>query len=163
MNRFFDFLEHTLAPLGTKLGNQRHLKAVRDGFMMAMPLVLVGSFFLLLISWPDEAFGFSVQDFLKGIGIYDVLSIMNQSTMAIISLVAVFGIAYRLAESYGVDAPSAGVLSLSSFILMIPRFSTTVFNEKGEEVTQLFNGALPFGNLNANSLFVAITVGIVTT
>lgn len=57
MNRLMHFLEHKLAPFGTKVGNQRHLKAVRDGFMMAMPLVLVGSFFLLLISWPDQASG----------------------------------------------------------------------------------------------------------
>lgn len=42
MNRLMHFLEHKLAPFGTKVGNQRHLKAVRDGFMMAMPLVLVG-------------------------------------------------------------------------------------------------------------------------
>ncbi|RCW16518.1 PTS cellobiose transporter subunit IIC [Streptococcus gallolyticus] len=162
MNGLMHFLENTLAPLGTRIGNQRHLKAVRDGFMMAMPLVLVGSFFLLLISWPDEAFNYSVQGLLQDIGIYDILTTMNQSTMAIISLVAVFGIAYRLSESYETDGPSAGVLALSSFILMAPRFATQVFNEEGEQVTQLFGGAIPFSSLNANALFVAIVVGLVT-
>ncbi|WP_303972022.1 PTS sugar transporter subunit IIC [Streptococcus merionis] len=162
MNGLMHFLEHKLAPVGQRIGNQRHLKAVRDGFMMAMPLVLVGSFFLLLISWPDEALNFSVTGLLEKLGLLGILTTMNQSTMAIISLIAVFGIAYRLAESYETDAPSAGVIALSSFILMAPRFSTTVFNEKGEEITQVFGGAIPFGSLNANALFVAITVGLVS-
>lgn len=164
MNRLMHFLEHKLAPFGTKVGNQRHLQAVRGGFMMAMPLVLVGSFFLLLISWPDQASfnGFSVVGFLKQIGIFDILTRMNQSTVAIISLVAVFGIAYRLSESYGTDGPSAGVIALSSFLLLAPRFSAVTFNKAGEQVTQAFGGAIPFTSLNSNALFVAITVGLVT-
>ncbi|MFX3720967.1 PTS cellobiose transporter subunit IIC, partial [Streptococcus suis] len=53
MNRLMHFLEHKIAPFGTKVGNQRHFKAGRDGFMMDMTLVLFGSFLLLLISWQD--------------------------------------------------------------------------------------------------------------
>lgn len=162
MNGFMNFLENKLAPFGTKIGNQRHMKAIRDGFMMAMPLVLIGSIFLLLISWPDESLPFSVQGFLQNIGVYDILSTMNQSTMAIISLVACFGIAYRLSESYGTDGPSAGVLALSSFILMAPRFSAETFDEKGKAVTQLFGGAVPFSSLNSSTLFMAIAIGLIT-
>lgn len=163
MNRLMHFLEHKLAPFGTKVGNQRHLKAVRDGFMMAMPLVLVGSFFLLLISWPDQASGgFSVVGFLEQIGLLGILNRLNQSTMAIISLIATFGIAYRLSESYETDGPSAGVIALSSFILLAPRFSTIVFNESGEQINQVFAGAIPFGSLNASALFVAIAIGLVS-
>lgn len=163
MNKLMHFLEHKLAPFGTKVGNQRHLQAIRAGFMMAMPLVLVGSFFLLLISWPDQASGgFSVVGFLKQVGLLDILTRMNQSTVAIISLVAVFGIAYRLAESYETDGPSAGVIALSSFLLIAPRFSTMTFDKTGAAVNQTFAGAIPFGSLNASALFVAIAVGLVT-
>lgn len=45
MKKFLSFLENKLAPLGEKIGKQRHLKALREGIMMAMPLVLIGSFF----------------------------------------------------------------------------------------------------------------------
>lgn len=47
MNKFLSFLEETLAPMGDRIGNQRHLKAIREGFMVAMPLILIGSIFLL--------------------------------------------------------------------------------------------------------------------
>ncbi|MTV73595.1 PTS cellobiose transporter subunit IIC, partial [Streptococcus pneumoniae] len=84
------------------------------------------------------------------------------STVAIISLVACFGIAYRLSEGYGTDGPSAGIIALSSFVLMAPRFSSMVYDKNGEQVKQLFGGAIPFSSLNASSLFMAITIGLVT-
>lgn len=158
MNGLLNFLEAKVAPFGDRVGNQRHLKAIREGFMMAMPLILVGSIFLILISWPSESF----ISWLAKIGVLDVLTSMNQSTVAIVSLVACFGIAYRLAEGYEVDGPSAGVLALSSFILMAPRFSTEVLNDKGDKVMQTFAGAIPFTSLNANALFLAITIGLIT-
>lgn len=37
MKRIFGFLEQKLAPMGEKIGKQRHLKALREGIMMAMP------------------------------------------------------------------------------------------------------------------------------
>lgn len=156
MNKFLSFLENTLAPMGDRIGNQRHLKAIREGFMVAMPLILIGSIFLLLVSWPQEAF----TNFLSAVGILDVLNLMNQSTMAIISLVACFGIAYRLSVGYGTDGPSAGVLALSSFVLMAPRFTTQVFDKSGESVAQTFDGAIPFSSLNSNALFLAIVIGL---
>ena len=99
MNNILTFLETKVAPFGEKVGNQRHLKAIREGFMMAMPLILVGSLFLILISWPQEAF----TNWLNSVGLLSILTTMNQSTVAIISLVACFGIAYRLSEGYGTD------------------------------------------------------------
>ena len=90
MNNILAFLETKVAPFGEKVGNQRHLKAIREGFMMAMPLILVGSLFLILISWPQEAF----TNWLNSVGLLSILTTMNQSTVAIISLVACFGIAY---------------------------------------------------------------------
>ena len=38
MNRILAFLEGKLAPLGERIGKQRHLKALREGMMMAIIL-----------------------------------------------------------------------------------------------------------------------------
>ena len=50
-----DFLANKIAPFGEKVAAQRHLKALREGVLMAMPLVLVGSIFTLIGSFPIEA------------------------------------------------------------------------------------------------------------
>lgn len=52
MHAFMDFLQNKLAPMGERISKQRHLKALREGFMLAMPLILVGSIFQLLVSFP---------------------------------------------------------------------------------------------------------------
>src|SRR5271169_1359597 len=44
-----------LQTLGEALGQQRHLLAVRDGVVGALPLVLAGSVFLLLAQPPSRA------------------------------------------------------------------------------------------------------------
>jgi cellobiose-specific phosphotransferase system component IIC len=37
---FMSKIETILTPLGTKLGNQRHLKAISNGMMFALPCIL---------------------------------------------------------------------------------------------------------------------------
>ncbi len=45
MNKFFNWLEKYLLPPMTKLSEQRHLKAIRDGIVSTIPLIIIGSFF----------------------------------------------------------------------------------------------------------------------
>ena len=40
-------LESVLMPLAEKIGKNKYLIAIRDGFLLSMPLLIVGSFFLL--------------------------------------------------------------------------------------------------------------------
>lgn len=148
MNGFFNFLETKLAPAGERIGNQRHLKALREGIMMAMPLVLIGSIFVLIVSFPIDAW----TNWLHNFGELDVLlNQMVNNTFGLIGMVTSFGIAYRLAESYGTDGPSAGVLSLGSFLLMTP----SIVSEEGV-------GGIPFNMLGGRGLFTAIVVALIS-
>ncbi|MDY4595769.1 PTS transporter subunit EIIC [Faecalimonas umbilicata] len=105
MNRILAFLEGKLAPLGERIGKQRHLKALREGIMMAMPLVLLGSFFVLIKDFPIQAW----IAWLHSHWNLDVLlNTMANNSFGLMALVTAFGIAYRLSESYGTDGPSAG-------------------------------------------------------
>lgn len=58
---FFDFIENTISPIAARAGTQRHIMAVRDGFIGAMPFMIVGSF-LLVFAFPpfspETTFGF---------------------------------------------------------------------------------------------------------
>ncbi len=48
MNKFIGFLEKYFVPVAAKIGSQRHLVAVRDGFVAIMPLIIAGSMAVLL-------------------------------------------------------------------------------------------------------------------
>ena len=42
MQKFFDWLEEKLMPLANFFGSQRHLLAMRDGTVSAIPLTIIG-------------------------------------------------------------------------------------------------------------------------
>lgn len=48
MKKFMDFMEKKFVPVAAKIGGQRHLVAIRDGFASIMPLILAGSMSVLL-------------------------------------------------------------------------------------------------------------------
>lgn len=140
------FLETKVAPFGERVGNQRHLKALREGIIMAMPLVLIGSIFVLIVSFPIPAW----ETLLKNTGLMPVLTKIVRSSFGLIALATSYGVAHKLAVSYNTDGPSAGILSLASFILVTPDL-------QGDGGL-----GLPYGMLTGRGLFSAIIVGLLT-
>lgn len=147
MKKLFSFLENKLAPLGEKIGSQRHLKALREGVLIAMPLVLLGSFFVLIKDFPVDAW----VTFLKDNGIYPILDAVANNSFGLMALITAFGIAYRLAKSYDVDGVSAGVLSLAAFLLVTP----PIVNEAGA-------AGIPYGQMGGKGIFAAIVVSMIS-
>ena len=56
MNSFYNFLvgiiEKRLAPMAGVIAQQRYVLAIRDGFIAALPFMIVGSFMLVFIFPP---------------------------------------------------------------------------------------------------------------
>ena len=50
MNKFVTFLDKNLSGPMARLSEQRHLQAIRDGVISALPFIIVGSFFNRSIS-----------------------------------------------------------------------------------------------------------------
>ncbi|MGL5125235.1 MAG: oligo-beta-mannoside permease IIC protein, partial [Fusobacteriaceae bacterium] len=48
MNHLNNFLEKRFLPIATKISSQIHIQAIRDGLTLAMPLLIVGSMFLII-------------------------------------------------------------------------------------------------------------------
>ncbi|WIF94813.1 PTS sugar transporter subunit IIC [Caminicella sporogenes] len=145
MKRFFDFMEKHFVPVAARIGSQRHLVAIRDGFVGIMPLILAGSFAVLLN-----------QTVFKWIPVLDILSAINGNvwwgTFAVMSLLIAFSVGYNLAKSYGSDALAAGLISAGAFLAVTPQ----VHGDAGW-------GYIYWEYLNATGLFTAIIVAIITT
>ena len=50
-NLIFRFVENYVSPIAGRISSQRHVMAIRDGFISAMPFMIVGSF-LLVFAYP---------------------------------------------------------------------------------------------------------------
>ena len=51
-NTLLEKLDRFLSPIGAKVGNQIHLKSISNGMMMTLPLIVVGSLFLIIATPP---------------------------------------------------------------------------------------------------------------
>lgn len=76
---------------------------------------------------------------------------MANNSFGLMALVTVFGISYRLAESYDTDGPSSGVLALGAFLLMTPSIV-----DKSEAL------GIPYSMLGGKGIFAAIVVGMIS-
>lgn len=47
MNKFFEWMEEHFVPIAFKIGSQRHLVAIRDGFATITPIIMAGAFAVL--------------------------------------------------------------------------------------------------------------------
>ncbi len=122
MKKISDLLENSFAPIALKIGNQKHLVSIRNGMLLATPLIIIGSFFLILSSLPIPHYA----EWLANHGELDTwFNKIVDGSFGIMGLIASFGIAYNLAKRYEVDGVPAGVISLASFIVVTPKIFNT--------------------------------------
>ncbi|ATP41496.1 PTS lactose transporter subunit IIC [Solibacillus sp. R5-41] len=112
----FKFLEEKFVPVAARIGNQRHLIAIRDGFIAIMPLTIAGSLAVLVNSLPIDFYQ-NTMNAIFGEGNWKQWggNIWN-ATFAVLSILLAFTIAYNLAKGYGKDALSAGVMGLAAYM-----------------------------------------------
>jgi PTS system cellobiose-specific IIC component len=154
------FLEKYVMPVAGKVAEQRHLQAIRDGIILTMPFLIIGSFFLIISALPIPGYnnfmaGLFGESWQKALG-YPVSATFN-----IMSLIATFGIAYRLGGYYKVDALASGALSLVTFLLATPFQVAYIVPSTKESV--LVEGAIPAVLMGSQGLFVAMIIALIST
>ena len=147
MKRMNEILEEKMLPIAAKLGNNKVLIAIRDGITLSMPLIIIGSLFLVIASFPIEAW----TNWLTEMGIDTYLWKGVDSSFGLMGLVASFGVAYSFARQHKLDGVSAGIIALSSFIVVTP----FVTGEAG--------AGIPVGYMGSKGLFVAMVLGIISS
>lgn len=148
MEKLQKFLEDRLGPVMSTLGSNRYLLAVRDGVIGALPLIIVGSFFLI-IAFPPIPQDWGLYTFLSKNAATILLP--YRMTMYIMALYAVFGMGHSLAKSFKLDALSGGIISVMAFLLTI-----NPINVPKDANAGIAGFVLPMGSLGSAGLFVGI-------
>ncbi len=151
-NLIFRFIENYVSPIAGRISSQRHVMAIRDGFISAMPFMIVGSF-LLVFAYPPfspdttgvlPAVGSIWRSSMKG----RILTPFDM-TMGIMSIYICAAIAYNLGKHYvkshQLDPFMCAMLSLMAFLLV---------------AAPKTNGTLPVDSLGGTGIFTAIPVAI---
>lgn len=114
MEALIKWLDEYYAPFAARIGDQRHLKAIRDGVVSLIPLLLIGSFFLIIAFPPISSLAKLVEPYVP------LLVSVNNTTMGLMGLMAAFAVAYSLASSYKMDTLSSSMFSVAAFMLATP-------------------------------------------
>ncbi|MEW9122865.1 MAG: PTS cellobiose transporter subunit IIC [Thermotaleaceae bacterium] len=160
MDKIIQFLEKNFVPVAGKMAAQKHLQAIRDGMVLSTPLLIFGSFFLVLGFLPIPGY----EGFMAGVFGPEWLTKLLYPVNITFGLLGVFvsiGVAYRLAEKYKVDALSAGAVSLAAYMLLIP--FQVPFTPEGAAEAVMVGGVVPTFLLGSQGMFVAIITAIFTT
>lgn len=125
IGKFQEKLEKILLPISEKLGEQRHLAAVRDAMGILIPLTIIGGFAILLAQPPVDPTTMTGSNFFYQFLLtwYDwasansnILFIPYNLTLGAISLYVVGAVAYRLAERYGIPKLESCFTALLTFL-----------------------------------------------
>ncbi|MGX7418083.1 PTS sugar transporter subunit IIC [Carnobacterium gallinarum] len=164
---FIDNLSEKLLPIASKVNNQRHLGAIRDSFIVTMPLIMAASFFILL-----NAVVFSNEFVMKIIdlsALAGLAGIVNNGSMGILAILVCYNIGFNLATWYvksgrinnpGFSPTHAGGLSLALMFMMMPLNSVvTLADGKTAEVA----GVYLQGLTSSSGLFLAMLAALLGT
>lgn len=189
MKALTDWLEKYLLPIAGKIGNQKHLVALRDAFIGTMPATMAGSVAVLInaiirdlpTQFIDGYDANTIPVFREIIGIN---GFVWNGTLAIAGLIFAFSLGYNLSKAYGVNELAGGIVSLASLIQGIAfSFSTTIETAIPKELVTTINenfagdgwsattdgitasgwGWLKLAHLDGNAFFTAMILGFVAT
>mgnify|MGYP003310873999 CR=1 FL=1 len=126
MKHLSKLIETYLMPLSQKLSSNKYLVALRDGLMLSMPLLIVGSLAIVIGDFPVPAF----HEFMTSI-VGDVWNtwcwdMVNPATMGLVALFAVVGVSHSLASEEEVEPLPAVAISISAYFLLLQQIRDDV-------------------------------------
>lgn len=154
----FDKLEGLLMPMADKLSKNRVLIAIRDGFLIATPLLIVGSIFLLIANFPITGWS-EFWNGIIGVGWEDWFKGVSRATFNCTGLLTCLGTGYATAREFGGDKIQGAALALVSFFIMQPMVHDAVSDE-GEVVVESAFGGLSFDYIGPDGIFMALCCSI---
>ena len=147
-------MESIMMPLAEKIATNKYLMSIRDGFLISTPLLIVGSFFLLIANFPIPGYAdFMASIFGDSWAAY--LATPVKATFDIMALLAVMGIGYSFGGKMGIDKLFGAATSLVGWFILMP-YKVTVKDTltlSGE--TELVSG-IPLDWVGAKGIFVGI-------
>lgn len=174
MDKISAALEKYLMPVASFIGGQKHLIAIRDGFITSLTVSMTGALasmmnavFFKVDSFIGQylnkidAYKSSVQPILDKYAI-PVMGDIWLGTSAILSIFILLGVAYSLAKSNEMDGIGAALVALASWFTIFPQTAMGVFS-KAEDGTFAEGawGLMSVNQLGSNAMFSAMLVGLV--
>ncbi|MEG1046862.1 PTS sugar transporter subunit IIC [Carnobacterium sp.] len=147
-----------------KMGNQIHLRTLRDAFATFMPFMMLAGFVTLFNYVIFDPAGFLSSVISSGIleKIQSIGTPIASATLSITSLLIVAAISYHMCQNRNYENTIAAILvSISSLMVLTPMMTT--FTPEGAKNALEIPNVIPLDYIGAAGMFVGIFVGLIAT
>ncbi|WP_041138870.1 PTS sugar transporter subunit IIC [Beduini massiliensis] len=174
------FLEEKFIPLASKIGSQRHLVAIRDAFVVTMPLTIVGAIAVLINNihgiFADNGLNIPAiqQGYAKMItstGIKDVMTAVNKGSINMMAVLLVVTLGFNMAKGLDGDGIATSAVALTCYLGLTPAVQTLAShytwanNTNNIDVltTDIASGGIAANKLDSNGMFVGMILTIIVS
>lgn len=122
------FLEEKFVPFAAKIGSQRHLVAIRDAFVVIMPLTIVGALAVLINNiqgiFAENGLNIVViqegyTNFITSTGIKNVMTAVNKGSINMMAILLVAALGYTMARGLEGDGIATSIVSLTCYLGLV--------------------------------------------
>lgn len=157
---FMNKLESTLMPVAQAISKNKYLISIRDGFLISMPFLVVGSMFMLISNFPIQPW----IDLLKrltfnGTSISSYFSDVTNATFSIMAIFIVIGIGYNYAKQEKTSTIFGAVVAILSWFMLMP-FTTPYMPKGAKEVVQV--ASIPLDWVGSKGIFIGIICAFIS-
>ena len=132
-------IEQKIAPLAGSIGQQKYVIAIRDGFLAALPFMIIGSFMLVFIFPPfdaDTQWGFARGWLNFSLKYRAELMLPFNLSMGVMTFFISVGIGASMGKHYKLDPIMTGLLAFMAFLIVAAPYkddhiSTQYFSGQG--------------------------------
>ena len=157
-----NFVNKYILPPVMKFVNTKAIQALRDGMLLSLPFIMVGSVFLLLASFPVPA----VADWMNKTGLTHFWNQAYGASFGIVASFAVVGIAYTWAKNEHVDPLPAGMTAFVGFLIIMNPTTPVMEGSKtvisAAKAPTLLTGFIDRTWLGGQGMIAAIIIGMIT-
>ena len=171
------FLEEKFVPIAARIGSQRHLVAIRDAFVVIMPVTIVGAVAVLVnnIQGVFAENGLNVMsiyngytNFIQSTGIYDVMAAVNKGSINMMAVLLVAALGYEMAQGMDGDGIATAIVSLTCYLGLAPAVQTlsstyeipSSANSIEVVTSDVLSGGIAGAKLDSNGMFVGMLLTI---
>ena len=149
MNNMISIMEKYLIPVANKVSGNRYLKAISNGSMALLGIIMLGSLFTVISTIPWEPY----QAILTSTGIGTLLAYVPDYTIDLLALYMVFSVGYQGAKVFAIQdkAFQCGAISLVCFLLLTPINATALEGSTFLDISYL----------GAKGVFVALITSLI--
>ena len=151
MQSMTEWMQAHVAPIATKLGQNKVLSAISGGMVRSTPLTVGVAAIAIFINLPIPG----LTDWLTATGFVAAGNEIVNSTMSLLAIYVSFLIAHQYAKNDGTDPITAGVLSMACFLCLIP---STMTLEDGTAINTYAQNYL-----GSDGIFVALILSVCVT